>query len=59
MPKIRKAYKFRLKTNSDIEQKLLRILGCSRFLWNKSLALILSAWKRASQYSGTRNWPSG
>ena len=41
MVKIRKAYKVRLKTNDESEQKLVRILGCSRFLWNKSLAMNL------------------
>ncbi len=41
MPTIRKAYKVRLKTNGDIESKLLRFCGSSRFLWNKSLALNL------------------
>ena len=41
MQKVRKAYKFRLKTNRDIESKLLRFCGSSRFLWNKYLALNL------------------
>ena len=41
MTKIRKAYKYRLKTNAESETKLVRILGCSRFLWNKSLAMNL------------------
>jgi putative transposase len=41
MVKIRKAYKFRLKTNIEDEAMLVRILGCSRFLWNKSLAMNL------------------
>ena len=41
MVKTRKAYKVRLKTNDESEQKLVRILGCSRFLWNKSLAMNL------------------
>ena len=41
MSKIRKAYKFRLKTNIESEVKLVRILGCARFLWNKSLAMNL------------------
>ncbi len=39
MPKIRKAYKYRLKTNSDVESKLAQICGSARFLWNKSLAM--------------------
>ena len=41
MPNIRKAYKFRLKTNRDIENKLSRFCGSARFLWNKSLAMNL------------------
>ena len=41
MIKIRKAYKFRLKTKAESEEKLVRILGCARFLWNKSLAMNL------------------
>ena len=39
MSTIRKAYKVRLKTNRDIENKLTRFCGSARFLWNKSLAL--------------------
>ena len=41
MQTIRKAYRFRLKTNEDIEQKLTRVCGSSRFVWNKSLAMNL------------------
>ena len=41
MPNIRKAYKIKLKTNSDIENKLSRFCGSSRFLWNKFLAMNL------------------
>jgi len=41
MPQIRKSYKFRIKTNKDIECKLLWICGSARFLWNKSLAINL------------------
>ncbi len=41
MPLRRKAYKFRIKTNTDIECKLLRFCGSARFLWNKSLAMNL------------------
>jgi IS605 OrfB family transposase len=41
MQKIRKAYKFRLKTNEDIESSLVRFCGSARFLWNKSLAMNL------------------
>ena len=38
--KINQAYKFKLKTNTEIESKIDFYLGCSRFVWNKSLALI-------------------
>jgi putative transposase len=41
MSKIRKAYKVQLKTNVEIETKLVRFCGSARFLWNKSLALNL------------------
>ena len=41
MSKIRKAYKVRLKTNSDIVCNLLRYCGSARFLWNKCLAMNL------------------
>jgi len=41
MPKIRKAYKVRLKTNRETESNLICFFGCARFLWNKSLAMNL------------------
>ena len=41
MLKIRKAYKVQLKTNSNIEHKLVRYCGSTRFLWNKCLAMNL------------------
>ena len=41
MPNIQKAYKVRLKTNNNIENKLSRYCGSSRFLWNKCLAMNL------------------
>jgi len=34
------AYRFRLKTNSEIEQKLAQFAGCCRFVWNKALELV-------------------
>ena len=46
MVKIRKAYKYRLKTNPDIDKKLTRFCGCARFLWNKSLAMTLERLER-------------
>jgi len=36
---IRKAFKFRLKTNRPIESKMAQFAGCCRFVWNKALAL--------------------
>jgi putative transposase len=38
---IRKAYRFKLKMNGEIEERLSRFAGCCRFLWNKALALNL------------------
>ena len=35
---IRKAYKFRLKTNQTIARKLSQFAGSSRLVWNKALA---------------------
>ena len=35
---IRKAYKFRLKTNQALSRKLAQFAGCSRLVWNKGLA---------------------
>ena len=35
---IRKAYKFRLKTNQTLSRKLAQFAGCSRLVWNKALA---------------------
>ena len=35
---IRKAYKFRLKTNLTINRKLAQFAGCCRLVWNKALA---------------------
>jgi len=36
---IRKAYKFRLKTNSEIEELFFQFAGCNRKVWNMALAL--------------------
>ena len=41
MLKIRKAYKVQLKTNNNIEDKLVRYCGSVRFLWNKCLSMNL------------------
>ncbi|MHB1709769.1 MAG: RNA-guided endonuclease InsQ/TnpB family protein, partial [Thermoplasmataceae archaeon] len=37
---INQAYKFKLKTNSEQEKSFDNYFGCSRFVWNKALALI-------------------
>ena len=37
--KILKAYRFRLKTNPEVEEKLFKFSGCVRFVWNKALSL--------------------
>ncbi|RPI42040.1 MAG: transposase, partial [Bacteroidetes bacterium] len=42
MTKIRKAYRFQIKTNQEIESRLSGICGCARFLWNKCLAMNLT-----------------
>ena len=36
---IRKAYKFRFRTNSKNEELMFQFSGCNRFVWNKALAL--------------------
>ena len=43
-----------LKTNAESETKLVRILGCSRFVWNKTLAMNL---ERAFKDCFDRNQP--
>ena len=39
--RIVKAFKYKLKTNEQLETKLAAISGCARFVWNKFLALNL------------------
>jgi len=39
---IRKAFKFRLNTNAELNQKLSNYAGGCRFVWNKALALNLA-----------------
>ena len=34
-----KAYKFRLKTDMEIEELCFQFAGCNRFVWNKAIAL--------------------
>ncbi len=38
---IRKAYKYRLKTNLKLESKLSQMAGCCRFVWNQALRINL------------------
>ncbi len=49
MSKIRKAYKYRLKTNKDIEEKLACFCGSARFVWNKSLSMNLQRLENRQQ----------
>ena len=52
---IRKAYKFRLKTNLTINRKLAQFAGCCRLVWNKALAFQkekLSAQEPCLSYAG-------
>jgi len=35
---LRKAFKFRLKTTPEIENRMLQFAGCNRFVWNFALA---------------------
>ena len=52
---IRKAYKFRLKTNQTIARKLAQFAGSSRLVWNKALAFQkerLNAKQSCLSYSG-------
>jgi putative transposase len=39
---INQAYKFKLKTNDKLEAGINDYIGCSRFVWNKALALVKS-----------------
>jgi len=41
MIKIRKAYKFRLNTNTETEKIMSQYAGNCRFLWNKALKINL------------------
>lgn len=36
---IQKAFKYRLRTDAETEQRLRQYAGCCRFVWNKALAL--------------------
>ena len=37
---VRKAYKFKIKINSEQKAYFSRVAGCVRIVWNKSLALL-------------------
>jgi len=43
---IRKAFKFKLKTNPDIEHTLRQFEGANRFVWNKALGLNVARLER-------------
>ncbi len=52
---IRKAYKFRLKTNLTIKRQIAQFAGCCRLVWNKALAFQkerLSANQSCMPYGG-------
>ncbi len=53
---IRKAYKYRLNTNFETEQKMSQYAGNCRFLWNKALALNLYHLETNNLCSGIKNW---
>jgi putative transposase len=40
---IQKAFKYRLRTTPEIEEKLRRMAGCRRFVWNDGLSAIKAA----------------
>ena len=39
---VNKGYRFRLKVDDALQQRLVAIAGCCRFVWNKALALNLN-----------------
>ena len=47
------AYRFKLKTDEEIEEKLKRFSGCCRLVWNKALALIKSRLQYQSEVNFT------
>lgn len=48
--KIRKAYKFKLKPNQTQSELFLQFSGCSRFVWNRALALIKYSLDQKQRY---------
>lgn len=53
--KINQAYKFKLKTNTEIEAAFDIYIGCSRFVWNKALALLKSRLENRNADKFVRN----
>jgi putative transposase len=49
---IRKAFKFRLKPNSEQRMKLAQTAGCVRLVWNKSLAAVKEGLDKKEGYKG-------
>ncbi|MBI2569201.1 MAG: transposase [Candidatus Schekmanbacteria bacterium] len=49
---IRKAFRYRLKTNQAITQLLRRVAGCVRFVWNRALALQQERLKQGEKLLG-------
>ena len=39
---VNKGYRFRLKVDDALQQRMVAIAGCCRFVWNKALALNLN-----------------
>ena len=48
--KIRKAYKFKLKPNQEKESLLAQFAGCSRFIWNRGLAIVKESLDQKTGY---------
>lgn len=48
--KIRKAFKYKLKPNSAQNNLLYRFAGCSRFVWNRGLAIIKESLEQKQGY---------
>ena len=47
---IRKAYKFKLKPNTNQKIQFAKFAGCSRFVWNRALALVKHSLERKEGY---------
>ena len=53
--KIRKAYKFKLKTDKELEGHLFQMAGCCRLVWNKMLAMNLFRLENNADTVGAMN----